>query len=711
MTVELVGVVLVAASAILLGLVTLLTNMHRRPNRIFAILSGLACCFVVVNYLVDHTDSHALLLARATFFIGCFMAWSMFAFMANFPRRFWPGRAEWVALILATITALFTLTPYFIPGIVVEAGKNTVQEGPLYGVFIIYAAIIFIATGAAIVTALDKTRALERRRVRLVAVALGASAVLLMATNVLIPLVVGSDASASWGPLSLVLFISVSTYAIIRQRLFDVRLLVTRSIVYLLLLITLTVIFVGSAFAASHFLFNDQSGGLNQTLVYAALSIILAFAFQPLRRGFEHLTNRIFYHDQYSSRMVLDSISRILVSELHLDRLMSRSLDTLCREMRLEFGQLIIFNEDRVYRIEHFGPLPKRLMVVPELRRLGTGQVVADELSGGERKGLLDDHGIRMSLGLKTSGEFVGYLLLGDKLSGDSYNKEELELIAIIGKQLAVGVANAMSYAEIEAFNRTLQDRVDHATSRLRVANRHLKELDKTKDEFISMASHQLRTPLTTIKGYLSMMTEGDAGKLTATQREFAGYAYDASERMVNLISDLLNVSRLEAGRFMIQTKPTDITAMVADEVRQLQQHADTKGLEMKFIPPPEIFPPIEIDENKTRQVIMNFIDNAIYYTRTGGSVTISLKRVGENARLEVTDTGIGVPTIAKKKLFSKFFRAENAQGMRPDGTGLGLYLARRVIADQNGTIIFKSTEGEGSTFGFELPFTAISNK
>ena len=142
---------------------------------------------------------------------------------------------------------------------------------------------------------------------------------------------------------------------------------------------------------------------------------------------------------------------------------------------------------------------------------------------------------------------------------------------------------------------------------------------------------------------------------------------------------------------------------MVSGEVRQLMSHAEAKQLKLIWEPPKEKIPHVQLDDNKTRQVIMNFIDNAIYYT-TKGSVTVTLAEKDAQLELRVTDTGIGVPKAAQDKLFGKFFRAGNAQQLRPDGTGLGLYLAKRVVEDQGGTTIFESTEGKGSTFGFRLP-------
>jgi signal transduction histidine kinase len=368
-------------------------------------------------------------------------------------------------------------------------------------------------------------------------------------------------------------------------------------------------------------------------------------------------------------------------------------------------GLFYVFDDDKIYRIERYGAVQRHPLTAAELKQFRHRITVADELEGGRLKTQMEEHGYRVVIHLSTKEEFVGYLVLGDKLSGDIYTDQDIEVLQILAQELAVAISNAKAYQEIANFNATLQHKVAVATKRLREANIHLKELDKAKDEFISMASHQLRTPLTTIKGYLSMLDEGDAGKLTKQQREFVGYAYAGSERMVNLISDLLNVSRMSTGKFLISKTPIDLIKMAADEVQQLQSHAKAKGLELIFAPQNKPLPSVMLDDNKTRQVIMNFIDNAIYYTKAG-SVKVGVAQVGKRVELRVTDTGIGVPKEAQKQLFTKFYRAANAQNVRPDGTGLGLYLAKRVVEDQGGTIIFETTEGKGSTFGFSLPLT-----
>jgi signal transduction histidine kinase len=179
--------------------------------------------------------------------------------------------------------------------------------------------------------------------------------------------------------------------------------------------------------------------------------------------------------------------------------------------------------------------------------------------------------------------------------------------------------------------------------------------------------------------------------------------AFLSSQRMVFLISDLLNVSRLKTGKFVIERTKVDLASLIDQEISQLQEVAAGRGLELTF-DKPRNFPLLMLDETKTRQVVMNFVDNAIHYTPSGGHISVELAETRNNIELRVRDDGIGVPKSDQHHLFTKFYRAPNAQRARPDGTGLGLFMAKKVIVAQGGAVIFESRERKGSVFGFTIP-------
>lgn len=288
--------------------------------------------------------------------------------------------------------------------------------------------------------------------------------------------------------------------------------------------------------------------------------------------------------------------------------------------------------------------------------------------------------------------KLVGLIAIGfSSPMTELYGTDKL-LLDRLSEAVGVAVDNKLLFEENQLIVHELQQ-----------SNDKLKALDETKDEFISMASHQLRTPLTAVKGYLSMVIEGDAGKVDDKQKPMLNQAFNSAQRMVYLIADLLNVSRLKTGKFVIESQPSQLADVVEAELAQLTETAKARNLKLIYNKPAN-FPLLNLDETKIRQVIMNFVDNAIYYTPAGGAVTVELKDLGETIQLTVTDTGIGVPKADQPHLFSKFYRAGNAQKARPDGTGLGLFMARKVVTAQGGTIVFKSDEGKGSTFGFTFP-------
>jgi signal transduction histidine kinase len=276
-------------------------------------------------------------------------------------------------------------------------------------------------------------------------------------------------------------------------------------------------------------------------------------------------------------------------------------------------------------------------------------------------------------------------------------------MISIAADTLAVAIQNGLRFEEIQEFNETLQRKVNDATVKLRGSNRKLHQLDEAKDEFISMASHQLRTPLTSVKGYLSMVLDGDVGKVTPEQRKVLEEAFNSSQRMVYLISDFLNVSRIQTGKFELERTQSNLAEVLSDEIAQLRIMASSRNLKIDYAQPSH-FPVAYIDQDKFRQVMMNFIDNAIYYSNPNTTITISLTKEADDIVFKVMDQGIGVPAEERHRLFTKFYRATNAKKQRPDGTGIGLFMAQKVIVAHEGSIIFDSKENQGSTFGFRLP-------
>ncbi len=232
------------------------------------------------------------------------------------------------------------------------------------------------------------------------------------------------------------------------------------------------------------------------------------------------------------------------------------------------------------------------------------------------------------------------------------------------------------------------------------------KEVDRMKTEFISLASHQLRTPLTSMKWGLEAILGDDFGNLNEKQREYITDIYTSNSRLIGLVGGLLNVSRIESGRILVEPKNTDIKAMIEDIVKELKVKAQDKNVEISVIS--EEIPSINIDPKLVREIYLNLIGNAIKYSPEGKKVEIKLSKQDEQIISEIKDEGIGIPENQKQDIFNKFFRAENALKMIPDGTGLGLYLAKSLVELMDGVIWFESEEGKGTTFWFTLPTRGV---
>ncbi len=555
----------------------------------------------------------------------------------------------------------------------------------------------------------SKQHTLERYAIQVVLVTVVIAVLYGVTMNVLVPLITRDQNLIGWGALTVAIFTIGLTLSITRGKLIDIRFYAVRTTVYVLSLGTLAIVYAVAAFLISQWLFGYATSSL-QSVVNVMLALMLAFIFQPIRHFFDHVTNRLFYRDNYSSDEFFAKLNRLLTTTNDLRSLLERTATFIGTTMGARQAHFLVYHRQS-HRISagtyHHARLP-----LDDARELDdyfnssrNTILVTNNVEDEKLRRLLVSHGIEVILPLRTEDRVVGYLSLGEQERG-GYNRRDISILQTIASELVIAIQNALSVQEVKELNETLQQRIHEATRELRASNAQLQRLDEAKDEFISMASHQLRTPLTSVKGYISMVVEGDAGKINDQQKHLLEEAFLSSERMVRLIGEFLNVSRLQTGKFMIEKHPTDLVQVIKQEIEGLRPSAQSRNLALNFVAPKKI-PLLNIDENKVRQVVMNFSDNAIYYSKEKTKITLNLKMEGTDVVFTVKDTGIGVPLSEQASLFNKFFRATNARQQRPDGTGVGLFLAKKVIDAHHGTIIFESKEGKGSTFGFRLPLAA----
>ena len=534
----------------------------------------------------------------------------------------------------------------------------------------------------------------------------------------------GSDyfVDASWGATLYLLYVVIVSVLIgyrlvetirdIYRRRFgvlDVRFVVVRTMSYILTLIWVALIFCLAAFALSYVFARDQvadSGALFGPIAIAS-ALTAALVLQPLKRFFNRFTDKLLYTDNYSLNQFTVQVSQTLNSTNDLRLLLERTSQLIAGTVRasqafffvnlLEEGHYMSAGTERHSRVTL-----SEFEGIHVYAGHNAPAVISQFDKAHPLHRMMVSHRLGLVMPLHKGDTTIGYLCLGQP-RGFGYTNRDLHALKSIADELTIAIQNALSVEEVRKLNGSLEQRVSSATHELRTSNAQLQRLDEAKDEFISMASHQLRTPLTSIKGYLSMLIDGDVGSVTKEQKHMLNEAFVSSERMVRLIGDFLNVSRLQTGKFVIEKHPVDLALLVQREVEGLAQNAAGRGMSFVYKKPKGI-PMLNLDENKIQQVVMNFADNAIYYSKEKSKITVSLKKVGEFVEFKVTDTGIGVPKSEQANLFNKFFRATNARRARPDGTGVGLFLAKKVIDDHGGSIIFESKEGKGSTFGFRLP-------
>ncbi|MEI7683274.1 MAG: histidine kinase dimerization/phospho-acceptor domain-containing protein, partial [Candidatus Saccharibacteria bacterium] len=546
--------IICSAAITLLGVVIFTRNARQPNNRRFALLSLSLVLWTVCNYLSDNAENHTLLYTRLTFFGGLAAIYSLVNFMAHFPNEYILNKNRFIRLhtLLSLILPPITFTSFFISYVVVNpGGGGSINTGLAYYLFLIY---VLYSLVLLIVIILMQNKhaetAIQKQQVSIVSWGVILYAVLAASSNVVLPLLINDWVSSRYGPTFTLFLVGLVAYTVVRHRLFDVRLVIARSLAYIVLIggslgayVLIVVVF------SQRINYSPNQQFIKEAIPFLA-ALLVAITFRPVKKIMDRITNKFFYQDAYDTQTLLDELNTILVSTVDFQRLLENSATVITSNIKPDFVIFDIASRGHQYGS---GNMPRVQIDSRNLddhfRKSKGKMVVTDDLEAKDQrlKDIMSQAQIATAVRLLTVTEgkkhLIGYMYMGNKKSGWPYSRQDIRIIETISNELVIAIQNALRFEEIKEFNVTLQGKVDDATHKLRLTNEKLRQLDQTKDDFISMASHQLRTPLTSVKGYVSMVLDEDAGKVNAQQRKLLDQAFISSQRMVYLIADLLNVS------------------------------------------------------------------------------------------------------------------------------------------------------------------------
>ena len=680
-----------------------------RINRFYAVMSVALSLWLLFNHIGNSLSSPKEMAIFANYFVfGCSLIVSVLGLkilaILGGVKFFDKNR---IYDFIAGLAIIVSFTPFVGEDITRQEYINGVVFGPLGDVHGLSLIVNSIFTLVTIVIGLKKANNVRHKQLVFIGYSMLFSLPIIALFAYVLPVVTGNFYFTEFGSTPMFIIIVATYFAVIRHQLFDIKQATMRTVGYVLTVAVIAGLYIGIAYGASLIFFKGQIvDGVSFSPLNITLALLMALVFQPVKHFFDRITNRLFYHGEYDRDVFFKEFGQILSHDTDLKLLLRQSGEYI--ETNLKADKVFFYLFSRGAYSARRTKLTISQVEILEIAkfyknlRLDHEALLVELIENETVKTICTNYHISIVLPLLAKKQIVGFLFLGEHKSR-GYSRRDLLTLESIINELAIAIQNSLSVEEVRELNATLQERINEATHELRVKNQQLRQLDEVKDEFLSIASHQLRTPLTSIKGYVNMIIEGDFGKISSQQREILNDVFVSSERMVQLVNDFLDVSRIQTGKFAIGLQETDLTVMVQKEIELMTSQLELHQLKIDWQFDDNI-PVVKIDADKIRQVVMNMIDNAIYYSKADTTIKVALRYYEDQVIFTVTDTGIGVPVKEQANLFGKFFRASNARKRRPDGTGVGLYLAKKIVDAHGGAIIFKSVEGKGSTFGFRLP-------
>ena len=689
---------------VLLAEITLVRNPGSRLNRVFTyFVTGMAV-WNVGTFMLRRAPDQAV----ATFWEVVIHAGVVLlpAFYYHFVLIFLESTTQHrsslvVVYLLAAFFSVVNLSgsPLFMRGVTQTYWGWAPVTGLLYPLFVVYLNFFLIYGVSHLVKAYKGVDSSFRRN-RGTLILLGtlvslAGGVIDFARFILVRFVPAADLVYPMGiPANMVFALMLGT-SIVRYRLFDVNVAVKKGAIYLLLWGVLTSVLV----MAEQYADWEQ---LNPLWVILPLGFLMTLLVSPLGQRLEGAIERLMFSRRRGCYETLLDLSKRMSTILDFGRLMETLVHGLVRGVPLTHCALMIYDATRsafvVYREEtnlgegvSVSVVPVDSPIVQWLNQTGRVLVkeevklnpqIAEYFETAE--GELEEIHAALIVPLKIENKLTGILLVGEKLSGEIFDEQELEVLAVLANQVAISLENARLYEELSA------------------SNAQLMQASRLKSQFLASMSHELRTPLNSIIGFSKVMLNRLDGDLTERQETYIRSVHNSGTHLLQLINGILDFSRIEAGKLEMMSEELDIHELIDECIESSMPLARGKQLKLEKNVPLEL-PRLVADRTKVKQILLNLLSNAIKFTAQG-RVAVSVQAEPGAVRVKVSDTGIGIRAEDLARLFEPFQQLDNPVTRGAGGTGLGLAISKKFVELHGGRIWAESRESQGSTFHFTLP-------
>lgn len=700
-----------------LGLAVYLKDPKSWTSRLFAFFVSILIAYTIVNPISLHptppTSEDQLFWIRMVILVASFIGPTLFLLIHTFPHREITLRRKYIIaiFIIALANAVASLTPLVFESISYPEGQPVPVPGKGIILFVLsFPVMVFSAFGLLIKKYL---RAIGEEKVKLFYFLIGIVTTFSLMVLLTITLVVvfKTPAGIFLGPISPLILTGFIAYSIIKHRFLDIHPIIARTISFIVFVIIFALIY-----ALVLLLGVQRLLGINIQqsffLILLGLTVAAMLTFQTLERFVRSITDRLFFQGQYDTNLLLVKLTKLMAETIDLDHMAKGILNKIIDEIKISKAAFLIVDDHKITDIKEIGGV-SHSDIVSELEDLFHQKILIvncctfEELDEGKLKDAFRKLDISAAIPIRVEGKEVAILVLGIKRSGEVYYARDMDFLNTFSSEAGIAIQNAKSYQRIKNFSKELEQRVMERTKELKESQENelakAQEVAKLKDEFVFIAAHELRTPVTAIRGFLELTSDAQA-KFPKDIRHNLEAMSQASSHLNQLINDLLEIARSNAGIMSITSQPREFEPILAVILKEIEPLAGEKELTINTSV--KKTGPVLCDPAKLKEVLMNLLSNAIKYNRDKGAININAYGSPEGGYMivEIEDTGYGIPKDQQEKIFQKFFRASIKETQEVLGTGLGLFLTRMLVEKMGGKIFFSSTDQKGTTFTFTLP-------